>query len=183
MKSTENTRIAIARTIDHTLLKPTLQRQELARLCEEAALYGFKTVCIPPTWVEDGVAHLKGTGVGTITVVGFPLGYSTGTSKALEAKQAIDRGASEIDMVINVSYLKNGRMDEAEADVAEVVRACGSIPVKVILETAYLTEAEKTEGALLAERAGAAYVKTSTGFTTGTPVTGASLEDIRLFRK
>ncbi|NDG84275.1 MAG: deoxyribose-phosphate aldolase, partial [Proteobacteria bacterium] len=107
----------------------------------------------------------------------------TGTSKALEAKQAIDRGASEIDMVINVSYLKNGRMDEAEADVAEVVRACGSIPVKVILETAYLTEAEKTEGALLAERAGAAYVKTSTGFTTGTPVTGASLEDIRLFRK
>lgn len=183
MKSTENTKTAIAGTIDHTLLKPTLQHQELMNSCHEAARYGFKTVCIPPTWVKEGVEFLKGSGVGTITVVGFPLGYSTGASKALEARQAIDAGASEIDMVINVSYLKNGRLEEAEADVAEVVRACGSIPVKVILETAYLTAAEKTAGALLSERAGAAFVKTSTGFATGVPVTGASLEDIRLFRR
>ncbi len=152
-------------------------------MCEEATEYGFKTVCIPPTWVKECVALLHGTRTDTITVVGFPLGYSTGASKAIEAKQAIEDGAAEIDMVINVSYLKNGRIREAESDVAEVVRACGAIPVKVILETAYLTEAEKTAGALLAERAGAAFVKTSTGFATGVSVTGATLDDIRLLRK
>ncbi len=173
----------LAGAIDHTLLKPTMTMAELEKLCAEAVACRFKTVCIPPTWVPDGVRLLDGSGVGTITVVGFPLGYATAESKALEARQAIDHGASEIDMVINVSYLKNNRWSEAEADVARVAWECGAIPLKVILETAYLTQAEKVRAALLSETAGAAFIKTSTGFATGTPITGATLEDIRLLRQ
>jgi deoxyribose-phosphate aldolase len=176
-------RNALAGTIDHTLLKPTLIRSELEKLCSEAIAFRFKTVCIPPSWVSDGVRLLDGSGVGTITVVGFPLGYSSADSKALEARQAIDQGACEIDMVINLSYLKNNRWSEAEADVARVARECGTIPLKVILETAYLTQAEKVRAALLAQDAGATFIKTSTGFATGTPITGATLEDIRLLRE
>ncbi len=183
MNHPENPKYALAQSIDHTLLKPTLTRQELEKLCAEAAQYRFKTICIPPTWVNAGVKLLAGTGVETITVVGFPLGYSTPESKALEATQAIQDGASEIDMVINVSYLKNGLWAEVEADIARIAKACGPLPLKVILETAYLTEAEKTKAALIAERAGAAFIKTSTGFASGVPVTGATLEDVRLFRK
>jgi deoxyribose-phosphate aldolase len=173
---------ALAQKIDHTLLKPTLTRSELETLCKEAAEFRFKTVCIPPSWIQTAVALLKDSPVGTITVVGFPLGYSTTASKAAEAREAIAQGACEIDMVLNISYLKSGLLAEAEADVAEVTRACGSVPVKVIIETAYLTEAEKKIAAILSERAGAAFVKTSTGFATGAPVTGATLEDIRLLR-
>jgi deoxyribose-phosphate aldolase len=173
---------ALAQRIDHTLLKPTLTCSELETLCREAIQYQFKTVCIPPSWVPEAVHLLSNSPIGTITVVGFPLGYSTGASKAAEAREAVSRGAREIDMVLNVSYLKSARWTDAEADVAEVVNACGAVPVKAIIETAYLTEDEKRKAALLSERAGAAFVKTSTGFATGVPVTGATLEDIRLLR-
>jgi deoxyribose-phosphate aldolase len=173
----------LAQRIDHTLLKPTLTRSDLENLCREAREYRFKTVCIPPSWVKESVALLRGASVGTITVVGFPLGYSTSASKAIEASEAIEQGACEIDMVLNVSYLKSGRTADAQADVAQVVRACGSVPVKVIIETAYLTEDEKKTAALLSERAGARFIKTSTGFASGVPVTGATLEDIALLRK
>jgi len=183
MNHPEKPKLSLAQSIDHTLLKPTLTRQELEKLCTEATQYRFKTICIPPTWVKLGTALLLGTGVETITVVGFPLGYSTSESKALEATQAIQDGASEIDMVINVSYLKNNLWEEAEADIAGVAKACGTLPLKVILETAYLTDTEKSKAALIAERAGAAFIKTSTGFASGVPVTGAHLDDIRLFRK
>jgi deoxyribose-phosphate aldolase len=183
MNHPEKPKLSLAQSIDHTLLKPTLTRQELEKLCTEATQYRFKTICIPPTWVKLGTALLLGTGVETITVVGFPLGYSTSESKALEATQAIQDGASEIDMVINVSYLKNNLWEEVEADIAGVAKACGTLPLKVILETAYLTDTEKSKAALIAERAGAAFIKTSTGFASGVPVTGAHLDDIRLFRK
>ena len=175
--------IDLAQKIDHTLLKPTLSVDELKKLCEEAAHYKFKTVCIPPTWVKKCVELLKGSGVGTITVVGFPLGYSQSRSKALESELAIEEGASEIDMVLNLSFLKNGLISEMEADVATVVKACGKIPLKVIIETAYLTTTEKIMAAKAAENAGATFVKTSTGFATGVPITGATLADIELLRK
>ncbi len=173
----------LAQKIDHTLLKSTLTLTELEKLCREALEFQFKTVCIPPTWVKDGVKLLQGSRVGTITVVGFPLGYSDAASKALEARIAIEQGASEIDMVLNVSFLKNARYTELEADVATVAHACGPIPLKVIIETAYLTDDEKVKAALIAEKAGAQFVKTSTGFATGVPVTGATLADIELLRK
>lgn len=172
----------IASKIDHTLLKPTLTRTELEALCREAAEWRFATVCIPPCWVRDAYRLLEGSGVGTITVVGFPLGYSHASAKAHEARRAIDEGASEIDMVVNLSRIKSGQWDEVESDIAETVRACAGIPVKVIIETAYLAHEEKTAAALAAERAGAAFVKTSTGFATGVPVSGATVEDIRLLR-
>ncbi len=172
----------IARKIDHTLLKPTLNRTELETLCREAAEWRFATVCIPPCWVSDAVRMLKGTDVGTITVVGFPLGYSHPSSKAFQARRAIDEGASEIDLVVNLSRIKSSMWSEVESDISETVRACGAIPVKVIIETAYLTQEEKTAAALAAERAGAAFVKTSTGFATGVPVSGATVEDIRMLR-
>ncbi len=173
----------LGQKIDHTLLKPTLLVNELETLCREAAQYSFKTVCIPPTWVETCVQLLKGTSVGTITVVGFPLGYSDARSKALESRIAIEQGASEIDMVVNVSFLKNKLDSKVEEDISTVVQACGKTPLKVIIETAYLTDEEKVRVAKIAERAGATFVKTSTGFATGVPTTGATLADIQLLRQ
>jgi deoxyribose-phosphate aldolase len=173
----------LAKTIDHTLLKATLTESELRTLCEEAALYHFKTVCVPPTWIKECVSFLAGSTTDVITVVGFPLGYSHTRAKALETEIAIEHGAKEIDMVLNVSFLKNARLQEMGVDVREVKAACGQIPLKVILETAYLTDAEKVEAAKICERAGADFIKTSTGFATGVSVTGATLADIQLLRK
>jgi len=179
----ELSKYELAQKIDHTLLKPTLTLRDLEVTCSEAVEYQFKTVCIPPSWVSNSVRILKNTSVKTITVVGFPLGYSTSESKTHEARQAIDSGAVEIDMVINLSFLKNNDLHSVQADVEAVARACEAVPLKVILETAYLTEDEKTKAALLCEAAGAAFIKTSTGFATGVPNPGASLDDIALFRK
>jgi deoxyribose-phosphate aldolase len=177
----------LASRIDHTLLKPTLTESELRQLCQEAATHRFKTVCVPPTFVAFCVNELRGTSVGTITVVGFPLGYSTGDAKAFEARQAIEAGASEIDMVINIAWAKAHRFSDLEAEVRTVAETCqkagAHVPLKVILETAYLTDEEKQKAALAAERGGATFVKTSTGFATGVPVTGATLADIRLLRE
>jgi len=179
----ELSKYELAQKIDHTLLKPTLTFSELERTCSEAIEYQFKTVCIPPAWVSPTNRLLKGSSVQTITVVGFPLGYSTTNSKTQEARQAIDEGANEIDMVLNVSFLKSRELKLLSTDVEAVVQACGEVPVKVILETAYLTESERQEAALLCERAGAKFIKTSTGFASGVPETGARLSDILLFRK
>jgi deoxyribose-phosphate aldolase len=179
----ELSKYELAQKIDHTLLKPTLTLADLERTCEEARKYQFKTVCIPPAWVEECVKLLQGSGVETITVVGFPLGYSTSEAKAFEARQAMDRGASEIDMVINLGFLKSRKLDLLAFDVESVARTCGGTPLKVILETAYLTAAEKDEAALVCEKAGASFIKTSTGFASGVPETGATLEDIARFRK
>lgn len=172
----------LASKIDHTLLKPTLTETELTQLCSEAAQFQFASVCVPPSWVPFCVEKLKNTGVMTITVVGFPLGYSTPQSKAYEAQQAIEAGAAEIDMVINVSALKSKKWDWVEADIRAVKQACGKVPLKVIIETAYLTQAEKIQVAQLAESCGADFVKTSTGFATGVETTGATLADIQLLR-
>jgi deoxyribose-phosphate aldolase len=173
----------LAAKIDHTLLKPTLTEAEIDRLCQEAITHQFKTVCVPPSWVAHCARALKGSTVGVATVVGFPLGYSTTETKSFETKTAIAAGATEIDMVVNLSYVKSGKIDEIENDIHNVVHAAGRTPVKVIIECAYLTDPEKVEVAKAAERAGAKFVKTSTGFATGVSETGATLADILLLRK
>ncbi len=183
MKQISLTQPQLAQKIDHTLLKPTLLISDLELLCREAADYGFKTVCIPPTWVSEGVRLLQGSTTEVITVVGFPLGYSRTEAKVTEAKRAIEDGATEIDMVINISFLKNRRMDELQDDIYRVAQACGKLPLKVIIETAYLHSTEMVEVAKIAEAAGAAFVKTSTGFATGVANAGATLEDIKLLRQ
>ena len=175
---------SLAQKIDHTLLKPTLSMTDLETLCSEAAQYQFKTVCIPQTFVAKAVELLKGT-VEVITVVGFPLGYAYTESKVLESKLAIQAGAKEIDMVANIAFIKNAKWDAVETDIREVVKACGPIPLKVIIETAYLTNEEKVKVALICETAGAAFVKTSTGFATPPAgiSNGATLADIQLLRQ
>ena len=180
----------LAQKIDHTLLKPTLLLLDLEKLCSEASTYGFKTVCIPPAWVKTAKQLLNQSETEVITVVGFPLGYSLSESKAYEARLAIEQGASEIDMVINLSFLKNNKLTELENDIRIVKNECKSIPLKVILETAYLTDSEKVIAAKIAEAAGANFIKTSTGFATasggfapGVKENGATLADIELLRK
>jgi deoxyribose-phosphate aldolase len=172
----------LAQTIDHTSLKPVLTLSDLQILCDEAKEYGFKTVCIPPTWVKEAVSFLTGSETQVITVVGFPLGYSQTRAKMLEAEIAIAEGASEIDMVMNVSFLKSRRLQEMGEDVRNVKRICNAIPLKVILETTYLSDSEKGEAAKICEIAGADFIKTSTGFAIG-PNAGATLADIELLRK
>lgn len=185
IKNTES-QLKLAQKIDHTLLKPTLLQKDLEVLCAEAFQYNFKTVCIPPTFVKDAIILLQNTPVQVITVIGFPLGYCTTEAKVLETQQAIVNGAKEIDMVLNVAFVKNQRWSEAEADIRAVAQACkANIPLKVIIETAYLTDDEKIKAAKISEAAGAAFVKTSTGFAnpaSGTP-SGATLADIRLLRQ
>ena len=176
----------LAQKIDHTLLKPNFTAAEFDQVCKEAIQYRFKTICIPPSWVAQGVKNLKGSSSEVITVVGFPLGYSESKSKAFESSLAIEEGAGEIDMVINVGWLKNKELKKVEDDIITVVLACGKIPLKVIVETAYLTIDEKITAAKIAEQAGATFVKTSTGFATGLPTgtpLGATLADIQLFRQ
>jgi deoxyribose-phosphate aldolase len=171
----------IARLIDHTLLKPEASREDIQRLCEEAIDYGFVSVCVNPWNVSQAAELLRGTEVRVCAVVGFPLGATLPIVKEFEAGEALKAGAREIDMVINVGALKSGQEALAEADIRGVVEAthrAGAL-CKVILETALLTREEKVRGALLAKKAGADFVKTSTGFGPG----GASEEDVRLIRE
>jgi deoxyribose-phosphate aldolase len=171
----------IARLIDHTLLKPEASREDIQRLCEEAVDYGFASVCVNPWNVSQAAELVRGSEVRVCAVVGFPLGASLSIVKAFEAGEALKSGAQEIDMVINLGALKSGQEALAEADVRGVVDAChrASALCKVILETALLTREEKIRGALLAKKAGADFVKTSTGFGPG----GATAEDVRLIRE
>jgi deoxyribose-phosphate aldolase len=171
----------IASSIDHTLLKPDATQDQIAQLCEEAREYGFAAVCVNPTNVKLATELLKGSSVAVCTVIGFPLGATLPEVKAYEAQQALNHGATEIDMVINIGALKSEDYELVEQDIAAVTRTChenGAI-CKVIIEAALLTEEEKSTACQLAKKAGADYVKTSTGFGPG----GATVEDVTLMRR
>ena len=168
-----------AAMIDHTLLKADATRPQVEKLCEEAKKYVFASVCVNPTWVKYSAELLAGTDVKVCTVIGFPLGASTSAVKAFETKDAIANGAGEIDMVINIGALKNGEYDVVRDDIKAVVDAANGTLVKVIIETCLLTDEEKVKACELSVEAGADFVKTSTGFSTG----GATAEDIALMRK
>lgn len=171
----------IARMIDHTLLKPDATQDQIAQLCYEARKYGFAAVCVNPTWVKLCSQLLKGSPVRVCTVVGFPLGATPTEVKAYEAQQAIDDGATEVDMVINIGALKSKDYALVERDIATVARIChaGGAILKVILETALLTDEEKVIACQLAKAAGADFAKTSTGFGPG----GATVHDVELMRQ
>lgn len=169
----------IASMIDHTVLKPQAQENDIIKLCEEAQEYGFATVCVNPYYVPLAKKLLLGSSVGITTVIGFPLGASTKETKAFEAKDAIEKGATEVDMVMNIGALKDQKFNVVLEDIIAVVEASGVIPVKVIIETCLLTDEEKVKACELSKEAGAAFVKTSTGFSTG----GAAPEDIGLMRR
>ncbi|MFG0213055.1 deoxyribose-phosphate aldolase [Brevibacillus porteri] len=165
--------------IDHTLLKPDATQEMIDKLCQEAREHDFMSVCVNPYWVKRSAELLAGSDVKVCTVIGFPLGASTIESKAAETRDAIANGATEVDMVLNVGALKSGDLETVKKDIAAVKQAAGDILLKVILETCLLTEEEKVVACKLSVEAGADYVKTSTGFSTG----GATVEDISLMRK
>jgi len=170
----------LAQLIDHTLLKPDAMQADVEKLCQEAARYGFASVCVNPCWVRLCRDLLRGSGVVVCTVIGFPLGATSCEAKAFETETALAHGADEIDMVINVGKLKSQDFDYVENDIRAVVEtAQPRAIVKVILETCLLTDAEKIQASLLSKRAGASFVKTSTGFSKG----GATLGDVALMRK
>jgi deoxyribose-phosphate aldolase len=171
----------VAAMIDHTLLKPDATRQDIEKLCREAAEFHFATVCINPSWVTLAARLLRGSGVGVCTVVGFPLGATTADVKHYETRRAIFDGASEIDMVINIGALKSGDLQTVERDIAAVVEPCreANVVSKVILEVALLTDDEKIAASTLSKAAGADFVKTSTGFASG----GATAHDVALMRR
>ena len=169
-----------ARMIDHTLLKAEATKEQIEKLCAEAKQFNFASVCVNPTWVKRSSELLQGSDVLVCTVIGFPLGANTPAVKAFEAKDAIANGAKEVDMVINIGALKDKNYEHVQADIEAVVEAAkGSALVKVIIEACLLTDEEKVKACELAVAAGADYVKTSTGFSTG----GATAEDIALMRK
>lgn len=170
-----------ARLIDHTLLKPEATSDDIKRLCEEAARYRFASVCVNPAWVRASACHLKGSGVPVCTVVGFPLGATLADVKAYETRRAIMEGAREVDMVINVGALKSGDDCAVEQDIRAVAEAAHEYEVmcKVIIETALLNDDEKVRACQAAVRAGADFVKTSTGFAKG----GATVADVALMRR
>jgi deoxyribose-phosphate aldolase len=170
-----------AALIDHTLLKPEASEADIRKLCEEAAKFGFASVCVNPSWVQAAARFLKGSGVPVCTVIGFPLGATLSDVKAYEARRAIFNGAREVDMVINIGALKSGDDCLVEDDIKAVTEAAheNHILCKVIIETALLTDEEKIRACLAAKNAGADFVKTSTGFAKG----GATAHDVALMRQ
>ncbi|MBI3553980.1 MAG: deoxyribose-phosphate aldolase [Elusimicrobia bacterium] len=168
-----------ARYVDHTMLKPNATQEEIAKLCEEAKSFCFASVCINPSYVSLAAQLLRGSGVKVCTVVGFPLGSTTPTVKAIEARDAIANGADEIDMVINVGALKSGNDVVVFDDIKAVREATRGRVLKVILETSLLNKEEKVRACAMSKKAGADFVKTSTGFGGG----GATAEDVRLMRE
>ncbi|MHA7633197.1 deoxyribose-phosphate aldolase [Corallococcus sp. M7] len=168
----------LAPYIDHTLLKPEARTEDIVRVAEEARQYGFATVCVNSCHVATAARVLAGSNSVPIAVVGFPLGAALSSAKAFEAREAIRAGAREIDMVLNLGALKAHDYQRVHQDIAEVVQASHPIPVKVILETGHLTDEEKVVACALSKAAGAAFVKTSTGFGPG----GATVKDIELMR-
>lgn len=165
--------------IDHTLLKPDASQEQIVKLIEEAKEFDFASVCINPTWVAFAASELKDSNVKVCTVIGFPLGANTTEVKVFEAKNAIENGANEIDMVINIGALKSQDLVLVEKDIREVVQVSGDKVVKVIIETCLLTEDEKIQACEIAKKAGADFVKTSTGFSTG----GATIADVELIKR
>ena len=173
-------RVAPERLIDHTLLKPEATWADIERLCEEAAGYGFMAVCVHPVYVERCVAALEGSGVRVGSVAGFPFGGALHRVKAFEAARAIEHGAREIDMVLNIGALLSGDHDEVGRDIRAVRHACfGGVILKVIIETCYLDDAQKRTACQIAMAEGADFVKTSTGLGPG----GATAGDVRLMRE
>ena len=170
---------AIRTYIDHTLLKPDATPEQIRRLCTEADENGFASVCVNPAYVPLAAELLKDSAVNVCTVIGFPLGMNATAIKAAEALKAVQDGADELDMVIQVGQLKSGNLAYVEDDIRAVVKAGGGRLVKVIIETALLTDEEKVTACQLAQRAGADFVKTCTGFSGG----AASVHDIALMRK
>lgn len=168
----------IARYIDHTNLRPMATKKDIELLCAEALRYRFAAVCVNPFRVQLAALLLKGSGIKVASVVGFPLGATFPEVKALEAKNALENGAEEIDMVINIGALKDGDDDLVLKDIEAVASAASGATVKVILECCYLTKEEKIRACRLSSEARASFVKTSTGFGSG----GATLEDIKLLR-
>ena len=168
----------IAKMCDHTLLKAFAEDGQIEKLCNEAKEYHFASVCVNPCYVAKAAELLKGTGVNICTVIGFPLGANTPETKAFETKDAIAKGATEVDMVINVGALKSGRTDDVYNDIKAVVDAANGTLTKVIIETCYLTDEEKVAVCKLAQKAGADFVKTSTGFGTG----GANAHVVKLMK-
>ncbi len=164
--------------IDHTQLKAVCTWEDIRKLCDEALLYHTASVCIPPAYVKEAT-QTYGEKLNICTVIGFPLGYQTTASKVFEAKDAIANGAKEIDMVIHIGAVKSGRYEKVEEEIKALKEAVGDHILKVIIETCYLTEEEKIRLCQIVTRAGADYIKTSTGFGTG----GAVMEDILLFKQ
>ena len=165
--------------IDHTILKPEITQEQVEKILSEAKEYDFASVCVNPTWVSLAAESLKDSDVKVCTVIGFPLGANTSAVKAFETKDAIANGADEIDMVINIGALKAGNDALVLDDIKAVVDASGDKLVKVIIEACLLTDEEKVRACQLSKEAGADYVKTSTGFSTG----GATVADVALMRK
>lgn len=168
----------LAKYIDHTLLKPQAAREDFEKLCQEARQYGFFSVCVNPYWVPFCKEQLKGSEVKVCTVIGFPLGANTTETKVFEAKDALQNGADELDMVINLGAVKSGDWDTVFKDIEAVRNVGKDFTLKVIIETSVLTDEEKIKVCELSAQAGADFVKTSTGFTGG----GATAEDVRLMR-
>lgn len=164
--------------VDHTQLKPYAKWEDITKLCDEAVKYGTASVCVPPTYIKR-IHDTYKEQVNICTVVGFPLGYSVTKAKAAEVEQALADGANEIDMVVNISDVKNHAYAKVEEEIKTLKKICGDHILKVIIETCFLTEEEKIAMCKAVTNAGADYIKTSTGFGTG----GATLEDVRLFKK
>lgn len=170
----------INKLIDHTALKPNTNKKSILKLIAEAKTYDFASVCVNPCWVALAHQELKNTDVKVCTVIGFPLGANTTEVKVFEAKDAIEKGAQEIDMVINIAMLKDKEYDYVENEIHQIVEAAkDKAIVKVIIEACLLTDEEKIKACELSQKAGADFVKTSTGFSTG----GATVHDIALMRK
>ena len=164
--------------VDHTLLKPEATWEQIKTLCDEAMEFGCATVCIPPAYVKQAAEYVQGR-LPICTVIGFPNGYHTTAVKVFETKDAVANGATEIDMVINIGFLKDKRYEEIEEEIRQVHAACEGRILKVIIETCLLTEKEKIKMCEIVTKAGAEFIKTSTGFSTG----GATFEDVELMRK
>lgn len=170
--------LKLNKTIDHTLLKQNSTEAQLIELCHQAKEFDFATVCVNPCWIELCKKELAGSDVGVCTVIGFPLGAMTSQSKVFEAKNAIEMGADEVDMVLNIGALKDNKVEYIVQEIQAIKQAIGSHVLKVIIETCLLTDEEKVRACHAVVEAGADFVKTSTGFSTS----GATVEDVRLMK-
>jgi len=171
--------IQLAKIIDHTNLKPDATKKDIEKLCDEAIEHGFASVCVNPYWVKFAAEKLKGSGIKVCSVIGFPLGANKTVTKMFETRQAVIDGADEIDMVANIGFIKAGNEFDVFDDIKAVMSATEGKPLKVIIETCLLTDEEKIMACKCIKQAGAAFAKTSTGFSTG----GATVEDVKLMRK
>ena len=168
----------ILNKVDHTLLKQTATWEDIKKICDDGIKYNVASVCIPPYYVEEAKKYV-GSRLKICTVIGFPNGYSTKETKVFEAINAIENGADEIDMVINIGALKDKKYDYIENEISKIKLACGDKVLKVIIETCLLTDEEKVKMCEIVDKVGADYIKTSTGFSTS----GATIEDVKLFKE